>query len=137
MKTLRRRTWLLSLGLAGVFLAGALTGVFAAAGYVHHRLRALHAQGPHAVHVLGMQWLDWELDLEPDQERRIEDILHDAHMDLFRFKSRHNDELRAIVHAAVERIDRELTPEQARHWQALRARIAEHADATVESRSGD
>lgn len=130
-----RRRWALSLGLLGVFLAGGVTGVFAAAAYVHHRLRALHTGGPHALHALGMRWLDWELDLSPEQETAIEAILLDTHEEFFRFKSRHNEEIRAIVFPALERIDAELTPEQAESWRATRDRIVEHAEATVEAHS--
>jgi hypothetical protein len=132
-----RRTWALSLGLLGIFLAGAVTGVCAAAGYVHHRLRALHAGGPHALHALGMEWLAWQLDLEPDQEAAIEEVLLEAHLELFRFKSRHNDEINAIVLPALERIDAQLTPQQAESWRGIREKIVEHAEATLETRSGD
>lgn len=127
------RKWILSLGLLGIFLAGMVTGVFAAVGFVHHRLRALHAGGPHAIHALGMEWLDWQLDLSADQHAAIDKILVDAHMELFRFKSEHNAELCAIVYPALERIDAQLTPEQAESWRGIRAMIVEHAEATVES----
>jgi hypothetical protein len=131
-----RRKWALSLGLLGVFLAGAVTAALATAGYVHHRLRSLHAGGPHAIHALGMAWLEQELDLTPDQKASIERILLDTHMELFRFKSRHNDEIRAIVLPALDRIDAALTPQQVETWRKTRDRIVEHAEATVDTRSG-
>jgi len=132
-----RRRWGLSLGLLGIFLAGAVTGVFAAAGYVHHRMRALHAGGPHALHALGMEWLDWQLDLRPEQENAIEEILVEAHMELFRFKSDHNQEICAIVLPALERVDAELSPAQMEKWRGIRETIVKHAEATVESQFGD
>jgi len=132
-----RRRWGLSLGLLGIFLAGAVTGVFAAAGYVHHRMRALHAGGPHALHALGMEWLDWQLDLRPEQENAIEEILVEAHMELFRFKSAHNEEIRAIVLPALERVDAELSPAQMEQWRGIRETIVKHAEATVETQFGD
>jgi hypothetical protein len=131
-----RRSWLLTAGLVGIFLAGAVTGVLAAAGYVHHHLRELHSGGPRAIHALGLKWLDRELDLSPSQERAIDAILLDAHHELFRFKSRHDDEIRAIVVPALERFEAELTPEQAERWAATRARILEHVEATVEDPHG-
>lgn len=132
-----RRKWAILLGLLGIFLAGGVTGVCAAAGYVHHRLRALHGGGAHAINALGVEWLDWELDLSPDQEAAIEGILHDAHLELFRFKSRHNEEILSIVFPALERIDAELTPRQVESWRGIREKIVEHAEATVETRPGD
>ncbi len=129
----RGRIWMLSLGLLGIFLAGAVTGVCAAAGFVHHRLRELHKGGPHALHALGMEWLDWELDLRPEQETAIDGILVEAHTQLFRFKSDHNDEICAIVLPALERIDAELTPDQREKWQPIRDLIVRHAEATAET----
>lgn len=131
----RRRSWVLYLGAAGIFLAGAITGVLAAAGYVHHRLRALHAGGPQVIHQLGMHWLDGELDLSPEQEKRIEAILFETHREFFRFKSEHNEEIRAIVLPALVRIDAELSPEQMERWRRTRKRIVEHVDATTETGS--
>lgn len=131
-----RRTWALSLGMLGIFLAGGLTGVFAAAGYLHHHLRALHASGPRAVHLLGVKWLDWELDLDDRQEASIEEILSAAHLELFQFKSRHNLEVRAMVLPALERIDAVLTPQQAERWSEIRRHVVEHVDATAETAPG-
>lgn len=129
-----RRNQLLSIGFVGVFLAGAVAGAFATAGYVHHRLRALHSGDPAALHALGMEWLDAELDLAPEQEKAIEAILVDAHSAMFRFKSAHNDELRAIVMPALERVDAQMRPDQVERWRKLRDRIVEHVEATVETR---
>jgi hypothetical protein len=131
------KKWMLFLALLGIFLAGAVTGVCAAAAFVHHRLNALHDGGPHALHALGVEWLDWRLDLSPDQEVAIEQVLVDAHMDLFRFKSEHNAEIRAILLPALERVDALLTPEQAEEWRGIRAHIVEHAEATVEGLTRD
>ena len=126
-----------ALGLAGIFAAGCVTGVCAAAWFVHHRMHALHGGGPHAIEALGVEWLGRELDLDDAQEAELAQILRDAHLELFRFKSRHNDELLAIVHPALERIDALLTPEQAARWSPLRAHVVEHAAATVETISND
>jgi hypothetical protein len=131
-----RRRWALTLGLLGIFAAGAATGVFATAAYVHHRLRALHEAGPHAVQTLGVAWLDGELDLTLEQEAAIEGILSDTHLELFRFKSEHNEEIRAIALPALERIDAALLPRQAERWGPIRARIREHVEATVETHGG-
>lgn len=122
--------------MVGIFLAGALTGVFVAVGYVHHYLRALHSRGPNAVEVLGTKWLDWELDLDDRQEAAIHEILSATHMELFRFKSRHNEEIRALMIPALERIDTELKPEQASKWSEIRRRIVGHIDATAEAVPG-
>jgi hypothetical protein len=129
-----RRNLVLALGFAGVFLAGALAGVFGAAGYVHHRLGALHSGDPHAVHALAIEWLDSRLDLAPEQSKAIESILSETHAALFRFKTEHNDELRAIVLPALERVDAQLRPDQVERWQELRDRIVEHVEATMETR---
>lgn len=129
-----RRTRTLVLGFAGVFLAGVVAGAFATAGYVHHRMRAVHSGDPAALHGLGIEWLDAELDLSADQERAIEAILVDTHAAFFRFKSAHNDELRAIVLPALDRVDAALRPDQLERWRKLRDRIVDHVDATVDSR---
>jgi hypothetical protein len=129
----RPRRWKLALALTGIFLAGGVTGVFVAAGVVHHRLRALHSGGPHALHALVMGWFGWELDLDPDQEVAIEGILDETHHELFLFKSRHNAELQGIVLPALERIDAQLKPAQAETWAPIRARILEHAEAQAHS----
>lgn len=129
--TTNRRSWVLPLGLLGVFVAGATTGVFAAAGFVHHRLRALHQDGPKAIHALGMQWLDWELDLTPEQKKQVDELLVDTHDKLFRFKSEHNDEIKAIVMPALDRMDQLLTPEQREEWKGTREKIVKHVDATI------
>jgi len=126
---MNRRTWLISLGLAGLFAAGAVTGVLATAAFVHHKLRALHHAGPHAVNALAMKWLDWELDLRPDQEAAIETIVQEAHLQLFKFKTEHNEELRAMALPTLERIDAVLTPAQAERWRHTRARIVQHFEA--------
>ncbi len=133
-----RRGCLLSLGLLGVFLAGAVTGVLVAAGYVHHRLRSFHSDVPHAVQGLAVSWLDGELDLGPDQEATIETIVLEAHRELSHFKSEHNDEIRAIVLPALDRIEAVLTPRQAERWRSTRERILEHVervDPTLRTRT--
>lgn len=128
----QRNTLLVVLGLAGLFLCGALTGVFAVGGMLHHHLRGLHSHGPNGAHTLGVKWLDWELDLDAEQERELEQILDEAHIDLFRFKSEHNEEITAILEPSLERIDALLTPEQAERWAPMRARVVEHLEARME-----
>lgn len=132
----RRRNWMLALGLFGIFVAGGVTGALGVVGYVHHRLHGLHAGGLAAVHALGAEWLDSELDLSAEQAAAIEQILGETHAELFRFKSRHNDEILAIVRPALERIDAQLTPAQAERWSAIRARIVEHAERTADEAPG-
>jgi hypothetical protein len=128
-----RKGWTLSLGVLVVFGAGVVVGVLGAAAYVHHRLGALHEADPHALHALGMHWLDSELDLTAQQAKAVEEILNDAHLELFRFKSRHNEEIREIVLPALERVNALLMPSQAERWEPIRQRIVEHAEATLDS----
>src|SRR5688572_12700126 len=123
------RKWVLSLGLAGIFLAGCITGVVGATGYIHHKLHALHSGGPHAFHRLGMTWLDWKLDLNDQQAVEIESILREAHGEFLGFKDRHGEEIHAIVVPALERVDAVLTPEQEPDWREIRARIVGHFEA--------
>jgi len=130
------RKWALCLGLVGIFLAGAITGVVGAAGYAHHRLRALHAEGPQALHRLGMTLLDWKLGLSDQQEVEIDAILRDTHHEFLQFKSRHNEEIRQIVLPALERIDAVLTPKQAEAWRDLREGIARHVEDAADVHAG-
>ena len=129
--------WWIGLGLVGVFVFGAITGVIGAAGYLHHHLRSLHEDGPAAFHRLGVDWLDWELDLNAEQEVSVEEILTDLHLDLFRFKTAHNEELSAIVGAALVRIDAALEPEQMDAWHDIRGRITDHLAATFLDDTGE
>ena len=132
-----KRKWVAAAALVGIFVAGIVVGVVAAGAYVHHRLGGLHAHGPAGMHHIGVEWLDWELDLSPAQEEAIGRVLNDVHMDLFRFKSEHNDELEQLVTAGLERVDAELTDEQLRKWAPIRARIADHAATTIDDVMGD
>lgn len=133
--TTRRFGWKHWLGLLGIFVAGAVTGVFGAAGYVHHWIRDLHTGGPSAVHALGIEWLDSKLDLTAEQESAIEAIIRDAHVASLRFKVRHQEEVRAIVYPALERVDALLDDTQRAEWQRIRERIVEHIEFTGESKS--
>jgi len=128
----RRRNWFVCLAMLGVFVAGAVTGVLATGAYIHHSLRSLHGDGPDGIHHLGVRWLDWKLDLSPEQELAIEQVIEDVHIELFKFKSAHNEELEAVVTGGLERVDRTLTSEQRAKWSPIRARIAQHAAVTYD-----
>ncbi len=132
-----RRAWVLPVWLVGLFAAGVATGAFATVGLVHHRLRALHTEGPEAINALAAEWLNWELDLDAEQQTAIRSILVETHEQFFRFKSEHNDEIRAIVLPALERIDAQLTSEQKTRWAGMRARIVDHVEATLEPHGRD
>jgi len=131
MNERRSRTWLVCLGLVGVFAAGVATGAFGAGAYIHHHLLRLHGEGPEGLHNLGLDWLDRKLDLTSEQEAEVASVVEDVHLALFRFKTEHNDELEAIVTPGLERIDALLTPEQTAAWRPIRERIAAHAAATL------
>jgi len=64
-------------------------------------------------------------------------VLIDVRMDLFRFKSEHNDELEPLVTAGLERVDAQLTDAQMRKWEPIRARSAGHAATTIDDVMGD
>lgn len=128
------RNLMVCLGLVGVFAFGVVTGVFGTGAYIHHHIRGLHGggHGPERMESLGVAWLDWELDLDDSQHASIGEIVRDVHLELFRFKTAHSDEVQAIVMRGLERIDAELTPGQAERWAPLRGRLAEHAAAKLE-----
>jgi len=132
----RRRTRLLALGMLGVFLAGAATGAMTMVGIVHSKLRELHSTDSRAALRLGVELLDWRLDLSPQQETEVGAILTDVNRDMLQFKTRHNDELRAILMPGVERIDAQLTPAQRERWAPLRQHLVEHIERTAESDLG-
>ena len=131
-----RKGWLAALLLSGVFVSGAVTALGALWAFAHHRLRALHDEGPHQIHRMGVELLDWELDLTDEQREQIDALLLEVHLEFFRFKSEHNEELKAIVDDALARLDATLTSEQRERWRPMRDRIAAHAATTWEDRFG-
>ncbi|MBI4881999.1 MAG: hypothetical protein HY812_20420 [Planctomycetes bacterium] len=119
------RAWL---GMAVIFLCGAVAGVLGSAAFVHHRIRAFHREGPPAVRRLVMHALDWKLDLSSAQKTAIAAILDDVHRDFGLFRDSHQEQIRLIVDRGLQRIEAELTPEQDDAWEDLRGAVEAHLE---------
>lgn len=126
-----KKRWPVYLGMLGIFVAGVVTGLLLAAGAVHHHWDDLHSHGPAGLHRFGTAWLEWNLDLTDAQHEQVDQVMHDLHMDLFRFKSEHNAEIDQIVSPALARIDAILDAEQMKEWKPMRDRVADHLAATL------
>ncbi len=114
--------------MVAIFVFGVVTGLAGAFGYVHHLMGAFHGH-PHRFEGAAVQLLDWELDLDAEQEEAIAEIIGDVHLDLLRFKNEHVEEIEGIVGGGLERIESTLSADQLEDWQRLRQRIEEHLRA--------
>lgn len=114
------------LPLSLVFLAGVVLGAVGMAGWVHHRLAALHAGGPDTVDALAVRVLDEHLDLDAAQEERARAILRGVREQLVAFHDRHDEELRAILTAGARELETILREDQEADWGLLHDRMMHH-----------
>lgn len=105
-----------------VFLAGAAAGGLAMKLHEGRRIQALTAssEGPSArMAPYLVRRLTRDLDLTPDQRRRVDTIARDFAEDLAAFRQRYQPEFRQLMDGCVHDIKTVLTPDQARRMEDL------------------
>jgi hypothetical protein len=114
MKTLKRILGVLLIFLFGVFIGAAITNADIA-----QKLRKMLLRGPEAVIDGIVGRLDQELKLDPEQKRRLQVIMDDAHIRLRQSRAKVQPEVEATLREAEERTRAILYPAQVKKFDDL------------------
>src|SRR3954467_14896149 len=111
MKTLKR-----ILGVLLIFFFGVFVGAVIASGGVMQKLRETVMGGPEAVMDVIVKRLDHELKLDPEQKRKLQTIMDDAHIRLRQSRAAIQPEVEATLRDAEERTRAILYPNQVKKF---------------------
>ena len=113
------KKWQLWLGVVTVFVLGVLVGVLGTALAVKRLVGQVVDGGPEAVREVVVRRLARELDLTAAQRAKIETITRATHEQLMQLRAEKQPEIEAILADAIDKMRRELQPEQQDRLQAL------------------
>jgi len=119
------RTFLRILGVLLVFLFGVLFGAAATNAGIAKKVRELMMGGPEAAMDIVVRRLDSELKLDPEQKRKLQTIVDDAHIKLRQSRAKIQPEVDATLHEAEERARAILYPNQIEKFDQLLNRSKE------------
>src|SRR6188768_3486987 len=107
MKTLKRILGVLLIFFFGVFIGAAITS-----GGVAKKLRETMLGGPEAVMDVIVKRLDRELNLDPEQKRKLQGIMDDSHIKLRQSREKVQPEIEQALLEAENRTRAILYPKQ-------------------------
>ena len=110
------KVWLV---VAGVFVAGFAAGVVVTHGVVRHFVRGL-AMHPDRMRVLVEKRLNARVHLDPEQHRKVDQILTNTEGDLKALRREFAPRFVAILTNAESEISAVLTPEQRERFKKFR-----------------
>jgi len=99
MRTAKRILGIILIFFFGVFVGGALTG-----GAIAKKTREVMLGGPKTVMETIVHRLDSELKLDPEQKRKLQAIVDDAHIKLRQSQDKIQPEINATLIEAEERV---------------------------------
>lgn len=134
MKKLRLWGGLLALFLSGVLMGAVGTRV------IFDRWGMNMLEGPRPpMQRLILKRLDRELNLDEEQERRIEEILRQGHREMMELRRKHEPEIKAVLHRGINAMKSVLSLQQQEKLDAFvereRARRAKRERSLREDRS--
>jgi len=108
-----------ALSILGVFLAGVLVGALALHLTYMHRLHEPGGMVGWGARLLARE-LKSDLDLTPEQARKVDAILADTRQEAMAVRRKSAPEMMAVLHRSRQRIEEILTPEQRKEFARLR-----------------
>jgi hypothetical protein len=108
------KRWKILAALLVIFLSGVVVGSLGTGIYIKKRIGMVTRGGPgHVMHKLFLKRLTHELDLDIEQQKKIEEILHQTAEELLVLHQQTRPRAHAILDRAVDRTKDYLSPEQA------------------------
>ncbi len=123
MTTPMARTKLIA-GIALVFLLGALAGAFGAGFYFKRHLDDFLEGGPPKEKIIHR--LTRDLDLTPEQQKKIEPIIAEAHEKLKELRQKSYPAMKEIRENSFALMKKELNEEQQKKLENLKTRLKKH-----------
>jgi apolipoprotein N-acyltransferase len=106
------KTWKRILGVLLIFLLGVFVGAVIASAGAAKKLRNTVLGGPEAVMEVIVKRLDQELKLDPEQKRKVQGIMDDAHIKLRQSREKIQPEIEQTLLEAESRTRAILYPKQ-------------------------
>jgi hypothetical protein len=119
------RTAIRILGIILIFLFGVFVGVATKNGAIAKKAREVMMGGPESIVAVVVKRLDSELDLDPEQKRKLQTIADDAHIKLRQSQLKIKPEIDATLGEAEQRVRAMLYPNQVKKFDQLLDRSRE------------
>jgi hypothetical protein len=113
------RTGIRILGIILIFLFGCFIGVATKSAAIAKKTREVMMGGPESIMEVVVKRLDSELNLEPEQKRKLQTIVDDAHIKLRQSHSKIQPEIDATLSEAELRVRAMLYPNQVEKFDRL------------------
>jgi LPS O-antigen subunit length determinant protein (WzzB/FepE family) len=118
------KTWHVILGIAIVFLAGALAGAGGALLVVKHKIEQTITGGPDQVRVMLVARLTRELNLDPAQQADMARAVKDAQEKMLKLRATVQPEAETIIADSIAQMNPCLSQEQRDKLRQLHDRVA-------------
>jgi LPS O-antigen subunit length determinant protein (WzzB/FepE family) len=106
------KTWHVILGIAIVFLAGALAGAGGAMLVVKHKIEQAVTGGPDQIRVMLVAKLARELKLDPAQQEDVARIIKEAQEKMLKLRTTVQPEAERIIADSIAQMEPSLSQEQ-------------------------
>ena len=113
------KTWKRILGVLLIFFLGVFVGAVIASAGAAKKLRNTVLGGPEAVMEVIVKRLDQELKLDPEQKRKVQGIMDDAHIKLRQSREKIQPEIEQTLLEAESRTRAILYPKQVPKFDQL------------------
>ena len=113
------RTALRILGIILIFFFGVFIGVAGRSVAIAKKTREVMLGGPESIMEVVVKRLDSELNLEPEQKRKLQTIVDDAHIKLRQSQDKIQPEIAATLGEAEQRVREMLYPNQVEEFNRL------------------